>query len=550
MEAWKSGLVSGPITHLANVMGNTTFLALRAPVDALAAVIGAFRSGPDVVHMTEPLARIAGSLHGALDGLKVAGAVLKTGDYDPGKKGEQRRNAIEGTKGEVIRLPFRTLAAEDALFRTMNERGEAYSLAVRSALKDTNPTTREFRERVADLVQHPTPEMQAEITTAGDRFTFNLPLGEKGQVVQQVVREWHLEWAVPFVRTPGNILKELTRMSPFASFIKEWRVDYGKGGAARDKALAEVYVGSSIAAVVTALTLSGKISGAGNPDQSKAATQRAAGWQAYSVKIGDKWYAYQRLQPVGTLMGVSADIAEVWEHLTPTERDRVPKMIAIAFANAVTHQTFLQGLTNIVNAVSDPDRFGPRFIQGMAGSVVPGAVAQTAQLSDPLIREIHSSYDAVLNRIPGGRQSLYPKRDLFGVEIPNKDRLGWVTPVTVTQQSTDPVYLEAARLNVGISRTPETITLPAARDRKLGDVPLSAQQRDKFAEVSGHMAYNILRPIVEAPSWGHTSDFIKKRIFDVVFEKSRAVGRAEVIPPEQRELEMQRITEELYKQLR
>jgi hypothetical protein len=152
--------------------------------------------------------------------------------------------------------------------------------------------------------------------------------------------------------------------------------------------------------------------------------QTAAGWQPYSVKIGDTWYSYERLQPIGTLIGLAADVAGVWDHLTEEESDKIPKMLSIAFANAVTNQTFLQGITKLVNAMSDPKRFAPKFFQGLAGSIVPAAVAQAANSMDPVAREVDSMLESIQSRIPGMREDLLPKRDIFGE--PSRTRIGWV----------------------------------------------------------------------------------------------------------------------------
>lgn len=551
VEAWKAGLVSGPITHVANVLGNTTFMALRAPVDAVASGIGLLRSGPDKVVATESLSRIAGALHGTIDGLKAAGGVMRTGQYDPATgKADAPRKAIEGTTGEVVRLPFRALAAEDALFRTMNERGELWSLAMREARGEgLNPLTREYRERVASLVENPSPEMATAVEKAGERFTFNSPLGEKGQAVQQFVRAWHLEWAVPFVRTPGNVMKELTRMTPMAPLVKEWRDAIAKGGAEGDKAIAEVAVGSAIAASAMAFAFDGLVSGAGDPDPAKKRVAMAAGWQPYSVKIGDTWHSYQRLQPFGTLVGLAADIAEVWDHMDEGESDRVPKMLSVAFANAVTNQTFLQGITNVINAMSDPTRFGPRFVQSLAASTVPAVVGQTAQLNDPYVREIETVLDAVRNRVPGLRESLLPRRDVFGEKTENKERVGGVSPIITSTESPDPVRKEAMRLGVGVSKAPDTVNLPSGGDTKLGAVKLTPEQQDVFATVSGQMAHRIMSDIINSGTWATMPDMVKRRTFDIVFERARKAGRAEALPLDQREQEAERIAEELRQRL-
>ena len=545
VEAWKSGLVSGPVTQVANILGNTTFLATRPLVDATAAALGAFRSGPNRVAAAEPLARVVGNIHGVIDGAKVAFAVLQTGEGLGGKT-EAHRKAIEGKLGEVVRSPFRALSAADAFFRTVNERGEAFSLATRQAAEEGfNPTTREFRERVAEIAANPTDAMIDQIETAGARFTFNLPLGEKGKAIQSTIKTLHLEWAVPFVQTPANVAKEMLRLTPAARFIKEWREAIAEGGATKDKAIAEMAMGSLVGATVFAFALSGRISGQGDPDPKKRAAQMASGWQPYSIKINDKWYSYQRLQPVGTLIGMAADAASVWDHTAPDESDKIPKILATAFANSITNQTFLQGITNIINAISDPSRFAPRFAQSMAGSTIPSIVGQTAQMLDPYQREVDSVLDAIKARIPGVSETLMPKRDPYGEPIPAKDRLGAISPITVSEPSSDKVRQEVARLGVGASKAPDYIELPAGKDPKLGRVQLTPEQKDVFAAEGGKLAYQVLTRLVNSPTWDNMPDLAQRNAINRVFEVSHQYGKAKAVPPEQIAKEAQRIAAEL-----
>jgi hypothetical protein len=548
IEAWKAGLVSGPITQMANIMGNTTFMLVRPIVDSVAASFGMFRTAADRVTAMEPAARVFGNLQGVMDGARVAAAMFRVGEDVMGKA-EQYRQAIGGPVGAVVQLPFRALSAADAFFRTMNERGEAYSLATREATAEGfNPLTREFLERVARLVSNPTEEMQAQIAAAGDRFTFNTPLGEFGKSVQNMIRKGHLELLMPFVRTPVNIFKEMTRTSVFAPVMGEWRAAFEKGGAARDQALAEWAVGTGLMGATAALTLSGTVSGAGSPDPGKRQVKQAAGWQPYSVKIGDTWYSYQRLQPVGTLVGLAADLAETWDHVTPEESDKVPKMLAVAFANAVTNQTFLQGITTIVNVTSDPDRYGPRFFEAFAGSVVPGVVAQPAQMMDPVARRVDSMLDAIKSRIPGVRESLLPQRDVFGEPVQAKERFGAVLPITKSTESIDKVRTEAARLDVSAAATPKKTHIGRGSG-KLGDVKLTPEQQDTFARVGGLLAHEILAPVVDAPGWDELPDLVQRRVYAKAFASAHRHAAIAALPPEERGPLIQQLTEKIQSEL-
>ena len=58
----KAGMVSGPITQLANIMGNGVFLVVRSPIDAVAAVIGAMHNGAERVTAMEAPARVVGAI--------------------------------------------------------------------------------------------------------------------------------------------------------------------------------------------------------------------------------------------------------------------------------------------------------------------------------------------------------------------------------------------------------------------------------------------------------------------------------------------------------
>lgn len=548
VEAWRAGLLSGPVTHVTNFFGTGPFMAMRAPVDMLASIIGMARGASpgmgesDRASMSEAVARITGMLGGVADGLKVGKATFDLDD--PTGKTEAYRTAIPGRAGELIRVPLRLMGAEDAALQVMYKRGELATLAIRQAFNEgLNPATREFAERVDALKDKPTPEMEAAANQAAARMTFNMPLGEKGVALQLFVNKWNLQWVMPFIRTPINITKEVARMSPFAPLVGEWRADVRQGGIGRDRALAELVLGSGIMALTVAYAFSGQISGGGSPDPGKA-RGKAGVEQPYSILIGDKWYEYARIQPMGTLVGMAADIANVWDHMNDEEKDKIPKLLARAFANAVTNQTFLQGLTNVVGAMSEPARFGPKFLQKLAGSMVPNVIGQPTAMADPVVREVNSMLDAVQARIPGMRQDLLPKRDWLGEPVETKERVGVVGPVRVLKVSEDKVRLEAARLDISMAAAPKKTHIGKGTG-KLGDVELTPEERDTFEKVGGEMAHKILNNIVNADGYDQIPDLIKKRIFAKVLTASHQVAAVSALPMDKRIAYIQSISEKV-----
>jgi hypothetical protein len=541
IEVWKAGLVSGPVTHVANVLSNVSFAAMRPVVDAVAAGFNVVGRSAEGAHYMEPFARIVGNLQGVMDGLRGARDAFMTDVNVPGKA--ESGGAIPGRLGYVIRTPFRALQAMDVVSRSMAESGEAYTIATRQAAKEgLNPLSREFRERTAELAMNGLSAAQAEFAEKeAARLVFQAPLGEPGRAVQNFVKQWHLEWAVPFIRTPLNIFKEMARLSPAAPVVGEWREAVGKGGSEAQRAFAEMAVGTAISAMASSWAMSGNISGAGDPDPSKRRAMQASGWQPYSIKINDKWYSYQRLQPVGSLIGMSADMSEAWEYMSEGERDKLPKILATAFSNAVTSQTFLSGMTTLVQVMADPTRYGPTFLNQLAGSVVPALVGQTAQLTDPYVREINSVREAIQNRIPGLREKLMPSRDIFGEPVANPDRVGGISPITEKTISNDPVRQEAARLGVGNPEAPKSVHLPSKGDNKIGQVQLTPEQRDVFGTESGQMAHELLGTIMSSSGYAEMPDYFKTQVFKQVFEKANSWGKYKALPEAELQSESERI---------
>lgn len=573
VEAWKAGILSGPVTSVANIMGNKGFELVRSPIDQIAAMIGMARGASvgERISMFEPAARVISSLQASLDGIKSYAAVMdvdvalralkmdkaadavaarRSVDMEPGKS-EQFREAIPGAAGYIIRTSFRNLQGQDAFAQTTVRAGEAHALAIREAMKEGVPLmSREFWNRVEQLKDNPTEAMQKEIDAAALRLTFNEPLGANGQKFQALVKANRLELFFPFIRTPANIAAEMLRMSVFSPVLPKVRADLmGKnGGIARDRAMAEFIVGTSIMAAVSYYFFDGSISGSGDPDAGKRNVKRAAGWQPYSFKVGDTWYNYQRLQPVGTLVGLAADLANVWDHTDEEERDKIPKMLATAFANAITNQTFLQGVTAMVRTIGEPDRYGAKFFQQYAGSLVPAIVAQPVAMNDPFEREINSMLDAIKARLPGAREALIAKRDVFGEKLQTKDRFGVVSPITESKESEDKVRSEAARLDVSVANAPKKIHLGRGTG-KIGDVKLEPEQQDIFEDVGGHFAYKVLSEIVNAPGWDKIPDLVQKRIYTRVFAQAHKLAAQSVLTPEERASQMSTIVEKLQTEL-
>ncbi|QUT05195.1 thermonuclease family protein [Sphingobium phenoxybenzoativorans] len=497
-EYWINSLLSGPATHVVNAVSNTMTALAQIPEHAVAAGIGGVRQlalqqrRADRVLFSELGARSVGLLQGTKEGLAQAARTFRTGEgSDFGNKVEARMDdAISGLKGKIIRTPTRMLNASDELFKGMARRMELSGLSVRKAYQE-GLKGEEAKKRAADLLANPTEEMLDRAFDYGGYLTFQRPLGEGMQSFSRFVQKTPLmKFIVPFVRTPTNLLKFATERSPAAPILKEWRQDIAAGGDRRDLAVARMLVGTGVGAIAAEMAATGLITGNGPADEQAAQLLRADGWQPYSIKLGDKYVSYSRLDPFATTLGVAAGMVELQDYMTEKQQDKVGALIAASVMQNLSSKTWLSGMSGLIEAVNDPTRYADTFLQRFASSfIVPAGVAQLARTVDPTMREAQSVLDAVRARVPGLSSSLEARRDIWGQPIVAEGGVGpdIISPVRQSTRRSDPVT--NALLDAGVH-----LSKPQKKD-------MTPREYGQFQELSGIKAKGWIADLIAAADW-------------------------------------------------
>lgn len=528
-EIWINGLLSGPQTHAVNMLSNALVGLWTIPENFLAAGIGKLRKGTNKVTFREGTARAFGFVQGAKEGMKAAWHTLKEGEpADIVSKIEARKHkAVPGKKGEIIRIPTRFLSAEDQFFRNIGYRMELNAQAMKQGLEEGLQGDK-LAQRVRDIINNPPKELDLAATKAADYQTFMQQLGPKGVAFQKLINQQipALRFIAPFIRTPLNILKFATERTPAAPVMKEFRDAVKAGGRERDVALARLSMGSMVGAGTAALAAEGIITGAGPSDPRAKNQMRAGGWQPYSVKVGDKYYAFNRLEPLGMLLGISADITELFRNPDISQKDKAEAEKALTLsmmgiAKNMASKTWLKGLNDLINALDDPERYGSRYVQNMIASFVPTMAAQIARTQDPTLRDARSIMDRVMTRLPGQREKLMPKRNVFG-EIVTLE--GGIGPDIVS-----PIYTSKDKHDYTISEMNRIRAFPPMPKRTINDHELTPEQYDDYSRISGETAKNMLDKIVMSPGWPKIPDDNKVDLVKRIFTKARAIARIQLI---------------------
>jgi GNAT superfamily N-acetyltransferase len=501
VELYINNLLTSPATHAVNMVSNTLTSLGQIPEYAVASALGGVRqalnSAPvDRVLGSEVGARAFGFLQGAKEGARLFAQAVRTGEpSDIVTKVEgQGMKAISGLKGEIIRAPTRMLTAEDELFKGIARRMEINGQAVQIAYKE-GLTGEAAKARIAELSANPTDAMMERSFDYARYLTFQQKLGPVASKISGVTQAAPgLKLFLPFIRTPTNLIKFATERSPGAVVMPSWWADIASGGARRDVALAKVAVGTGLGAAIYEAALAGNITGSQPTDPVKSRLLKADGWQPYSIRIGDQYYSYKRLDPFSTTLGTAADLALLPEGMSEKQReDKVTLFVASILGNLAS-KTWLTGISDVVGALSEPDRKAGRMVERLFGSVlVPTGVAQGARLVDTTPRETDGVQDYVQSRIPFASRSLLPKRDLWGREVQNEGGLGpdAVSPVYTSTARNDPVNRELLAIEYA----------PGKVQNKVGDTKLTPQQYDRYQELAGRYRYENMSRLVTSPAW-------------------------------------------------
>ena len=488
-EVWINGLLSSPTTHMVNILSNVMVVGLTVGERKIASMIGGN------IPPGETSAQLKGVVDGARDGFRLAWNALKTGEpTDPLQKVEaEKHRAITSENlniagpagrfadfmGEAIRVPGRLLTAGDEFFKAIGYRMELYAQAYRQAFNE-GLRDEAAAKRVIEIIENPPENVKQAAIDASRYQTFTNQLGKKGKVAEQVRNNIpYFRVIMPFVRTPVNIMSYTFERTPLAPLSGAFREEIAAGGARRDLALGKLISGSMLMAVSADLALSGHITGAGPTDPKMKNILRATGWQPYSIKVGDTYYAYNRLDPVGALLGLAADVAEIAGQTTEAEATELATAAAISVAQNMASKTYLSGVSDFFDAFfsasTDPESSNHklnRYLQRMAGSIVPANIANIERTMSPEMSATYGYVDRIKSRLPGYSDDLPPRRNIFGEPIVLEGGIGpdIMSPIYTSTAKDDPVADEMVRQQVSIG-------MPR---RQIEGVELDAKQYDRY----------------------------------------------------------------------
>ena len=514
-----NSILMGPKTHIINALSNMGVMTLSPAERALSAGVERGLARLQGRQVERFFAEVPADAFGAMDGMRggfeAAASTLRYGiSPTQASKWEYRTNPFKGKVGRVVGAPTTALEAADAFNREVNYSAALAAEIVRAAKKEGLRGTA-YLERVAELKASPTVAMIAEANRIAEYRLFRQPLGSWASVAMNAKEKIPpLRLIIPFIRTPVNLLKFGIERSPLGiADPKLWRAIAQKSPEASDQ-IGRILLGSIIMGALAWKAAEGKMTGAVPKDAAARDRFYREGKQPFSVRIGDRWVQWQRLEPLNQTL---TQLTAATEAIQAGDKDAEEKVgqVLLTVAQNFVSQTYVSSLSSLMDAMTQPERYGAQFLQRLATSFVPASAGlRTAtQMVDRTIRRPKTIAESVQALIPGLSRNVPPTLTAFGQEA-QRQSPAW-SPIFVSPAQQSAVDAELGRLGVEVGFVGTSI----------GGVKLTREQQQQYQVLAGQRSYELLRQLVESSTYKGLDDAVKEKAINRAVDDARDYAR-------------------------
>ena len=434
-EFWINSILSGPATHVRNVVGNTLNTAYElGPKRAVEAAIN--------VAVRNPKGATFGEMREMwkhLDWKTAWDRAVEAFDLEvlnpSGKYNDHAGVAIGGRKGRIIRIPGRLLRAADEFCKGLIAPVEAAAYAYREGRAQ-----KLSGQELADFINTRINDGSSRASQWGELRARELAFQEEpGAAVRWLVSLKNsnspagkiARFIFPFVQAPGNLLRQGVRKSPLGA-VSLLTVDLPRAIRSREvtpemmaRAAEQLIAWSTLIALWSAQDDDDDerplLTGSGAPYGSNERNFKANKFPPLSVRISDRYYTYKFFEPLSSGLAVIANGLEAMRAKRPAEA----KKALVGMSGFIAEKSYLASVKELFEFFQDPEHSGMRFATNFAASWVPNAYRQAVNAFDDKVRDNRTrargmkyftdQFDIVTNS--AGFTRALPKLDYFGREV-------------------------------------------------------------------------------------------------------------------------------------
>lgn len=568
IDSWRYfAMLANPRTHIRNIVGNTAMATMQYGIKnkvagAIEGVVSKFNPEIERTHTIVPASSevkqfAKNDINNVLDRLG-----LTENKYNPKSRLENsmrtfKSDTMENTVGKLFDLNDRALEAEDGWGLKAGYKKALADYMTANKLTPENITDKQLakaRNYAVEQAKEATFHQENQLATLINQ------LSNKNKFAKYTT-----DAILPFKKTPMNIAKLGIEYSPvgLAKSAVYDTVQLRKGNITVNKYIDNVskgLTGTGIALVGYALAQSGILRASGSDDKEKADYDEALGNQTYSIKIGDNTYSLDWIAPSGIPLFIGAEIWEIMQSKNEiesksTDDEKTYKQainsavnILDGFTNAMnpmTEMSMLSGLTSALQSYQQGSsqmlaKMGTNAVKSYVNQFVPTALGQIAKITDDydrststtatgvLPKAIESTKNQIIAKIPGARQSLPKKTNIWGKEVKQPENIirraleTAVLPYTRKSISTGKVDEEISRIykNTGESSVlPDNINKYLTIDKQ--KYIMTSDEYSKYKKESGKISYNLLNNLISSENYKKMSDNQKQIAIEQVYKYSK-----------------------------
>lgn len=576
LTAWRYlAMLGNPRTHIRNIVGN----ALYVPVVRMDNIIqsglqkafsrklekaGAKKTAAILTNSSDDraLKKFAGD---QFDKLR------KTLDSGNGKYNEELRpleakvfnnRLLEGAN----KLNSAALEAEDQLFMKINF-DSAFAQYCKANGKKVGDLTEEFVQQASEHAYNEalraTYRDPSRLADALARFRKNLNVKATDDATMKVAKtagKVVMDSALPFTKTPINILKRGVSHSPLGLAKGIYQIARAKDAIALQKAITQVaegLTGTGVVALGMYMGNKGLANGSLGEYNSEYKWKQLLGKQDYALNIGDYSITMDWAAPicmpffVGVELGNSMlkEGGNLWDGIESLSQIYQP----------VLEMSMLSGVQNLFDFANGDSKDIVKFMgnaaQNLVSQFIPTLVGQTARTLVPerkialstaenkLQRDTEKYIDKLENKIPGLTNTNQSFVDMFGrtdskqspTDYLKAGLENFLSPAYVQKKETDRTALELENLRQELGSEGKDV-IPTDYSSRYTvrydgrDIRMTPEQFTEYKKVRGQEVYKGLSSLTSSSEYQNmTTDEKKEAVRDVYEAASDAAKRSIVI---------------------
>lgn len=576
LTAWRYlAMLGNPRTHIRNIVGNALYVpvvrmdnivqsGLQKAFSRKLEKVGAKKTAAILTNSSDDraLKKFAGD---QFDKLR------KTLDSGNGKYNEELRpleakvfnnRFLEGAK----KLNSAALEAEDQMFMKINF-DSAFAQYCKANGKKVGDLTEEFIQQASEHAYNEalraTYRDPSKLADALARFRKNLNVKATDDATIKVAKtagKVVMDSALPFTKTPINILRRGVSHSPLGLAKGIFQIARAKDAIALQKAITQVaegLTGTGVVALGMYMGNKGLANGSLGEYNSEYKWKQLLGKQDYALNIGDYSITMDWAAPicmpffVGVELGNSMlkEGGNLWDGIESLSQIYQP----------VLEMSMLSGVQNLFDFANGDSKDIVKFMgnaaQNLVSQFIPTLVGQTARTLVPerkialstaenkLQRDTEKYIDKLENKIPGLTNTNQSFVDMFGrtdskqspTDYLKAGLENFLSPAYVQKKETDRTALELENLRQELGSEGKDVVPTDYSSRYTvrydgRDIRMTPEQFTEYKKVRGQEVYKGLSSLTSSSEYQNmTTDEKKEAVRDVYEAASDAAKRSIVI---------------------